>query len=84
MFGESHSRVPLVNRQRDLFLPTIALDRASPTPLLSRNTVLSAYDELFASGLIRGRRGAGMTVATGSRVLAPFDPDGTELYLSFR
>jgi len=125
-----------VNRQRDLFLPPIALDRASSTPLhlqvirqiasairdgapsgsrlpstrvlarllgVSRNTVLSAYDELVASGLIRGRRGAGMMVAAGSqglaqfdprqvlreaqypaRTLPVFDPDGAELYLSFR
>lgn len=125
-----------MNRQRDLFLPTIALDRASSTPLhvqvarqiarairggapsgsrlpstrvlarllgVSRNTVLSAYDELVASGLVRGRRGAGMMVAARSqglaqfdprlvlkeaqypaRTLPVFDPDGAELYLSFR
>ena len=30
---------------------------------VSRNTVLTAYDELAADGLIQGRRGASMTVA---------------------
>ena len=30
---------------------------------VSRNTVLTAYDELKARGLIRGRHGAGMRVA---------------------
>ena len=33
---------------------------------VSRNTVLAAYDELKARGLIRGRRGAGMRVAAVS------------------
>ena len=90
--------MPLVSR-RDLFLPTIVLDRCSFTPLhrqvgdqiarairggvstgsrlpssrlmarllgVSRNTVLTAYDDLVAAGLISGRRGAGMLVAAGS------------------
>ena len=35
---------------------------------VSRNTVLTAYDELKARGLIRGRRGAGMRVAAASGV----------------
>lgn len=30
---------------------------------VSRNTVLTAYDELVARGLVRGRRGAGMYVS---------------------
>ena len=29
---------------------------------VSRNTILAAYDELAADGLIRGERGAGMRV----------------------
>lgn len=37
---------------------------------VSRNTVLAAYDELAADGLIRGRRGAGMVVATAGAGLA--------------
>ena len=32
---------------------------------VSRNTVLTAYDELVAGGLIEGRRGAAMLVRTG-------------------
>ena len=87
--------MPLVNRPRDLFLPSIALDRRSSTPLhqqigrqllhairrgvpagsrlpssrvmarllgVSRNTVMTAYDDLVAAGLISGRRGAGMLI----------------------
>jgi DNA-binding transcriptional regulator YhcF (GntR family) len=93
---KSHSKVPLVSRTRDLFLPSIALDRHSSTPLhqqvvrqiarairngvpagsrlpssrvmarllgVSRNTVMTAYDDLAATGLIQGRRGAGMLIA---------------------
>ena len=85
-------------RPRDLFLPSIALDRRSSTPLhlqigqqiarairrgvpagsrlpssrvmarllgVSRNTVMAAYDDLVAAGLISGRRGAGMLVTPG-------------------
>jgi DNA-binding transcriptional regulator YhcF (GntR family) len=91
---KSHSKVPLVSRPQDLFLPSIVLDRRSSTPLheqvarqiarairggvpagsrlpssrvllgVSRNTVMTAYDDLAAAGLIRGRRGAGMLVAS--------------------
>jgi DNA-binding transcriptional regulator YhcF (GntR family) len=82
----------------DLFLPSIAIDRRSPTPLhqqigrqiasairggvpagshlpssrvmarllgVSRNTVMAAYDDLVADGVISGRRGAGMLIAAG-------------------
>lgn len=35
---------------------------------ISRNTVLTAYDELKARGLIRGRQGAGMRVTAAARV----------------
>lgn len=98
--------MPLVSRRacarpRDLFVPPIALDRRSSTPLhrqigrqvagavrggvragsrlpssrvmarllgVSRNTVMAAYDELVAEGVISGRRGAGMVIAAlGSR-----------------
>ena len=42
---------------------------------VSRNTVMTAYDELTAAGLIRGRRGAAMSVAVvQSRGVHPFDP----------
>jgi len=35
---------------------------------VSRNTVMAAYDELVADGVISGRRGAGMLIAAeGSR-----------------
>jgi DNA-binding transcriptional regulator YhcF (GntR family) len=95
-----------VSRRRDLFLPSIELDRTSSSPLheqlqrqlasaircgtlagtrlpstramarllgISRNTVLSAYDDLVASGLIEGQRGSGMRVSAESPV-AIFDP----------
>ena len=84
-----------MGRARQLFLPSIVLDRSEAEPLhrqiraqiaqairrgatdgarlpssrtlarllgVSRNTVLTAYDELAADGLIVGRRGAAMTV----------------------
>lgn len=35
---------------------------------VSRNTVLMAYDELVARGLVRGRRGAGMYVSVPATV----------------
>ena len=47
---------------------------------VSRNTVMTAYDELTAAGLIHGRRGAGMLVAGGRPGgvppggVHPFDP----------
>jgi len=97
-----------VDRERDLFLPSIVLDRASRRPLhqqlrsqiasairsgtpdgvrlpstrvlarllgVSRNTVLAAYDDLAADGLIQGQRGAGMLVAAGGkRGMSAFDP----------
>jgi DNA-binding transcriptional regulator YhcF (GntR family) len=107
VFGKSHSKVPLVSRSRDLFVPPIALDRRSSMPLhrqvgtqiagtirrgvvagarlpstralarllgVSRNTVITAYDDLVAAGLIQGRRGAGMMVAIGSRGMPALDP----------
>ncbi len=40
---------------------------------VSRNTVLAAYDDLAADGLIRSRRGTGMLVSGGKRI-SPFDP----------
>jgi DNA-binding GntR family transcriptional regulator len=41
---------------------------------ISRNTVMAAYDDLVASGLVSGRRGAGMLVAAGpSRGVHAFD-----------
>jgi DNA-binding GntR family transcriptional regulator len=41
---------------------------------VSRNTVMTAYDELVASGLIHGRQGAGMLVDVSARGAHPFDP----------
>jgi DNA-binding transcriptional regulator YhcF (GntR family) len=71
---------------------------------VSRNTVMTAYDDLVAAGLITGRRGAGMLVAATraagipafdlhcvlrqahypARTLRVVDPDGSDVYLSFR
>lgn len=58
---------------------------------VSRNTVIAAYDELAARGLIEGRRGGGMHVADrpGSRRRVPIravpltDDDGNALLLIF-
>ncbi|HJR71220.1 MAG TPA: winged helix-turn-helix domain-containing protein [Gammaproteobacteria bacterium] len=97
-----------MSRQRNLMVPPIALDRASPiavyrqlarqladairrgaldgvrlpstrvlAPLLgvSRNTVLAAYDELAASGLIEARRGSGTCVPRQARAgVGPLAP----------
>jgi DNA-binding transcriptional regulator YhcF (GntR family) len=97
-----------VTQPRDLFLPSIALDRRASTPLhqqvgaqiaraiargvpagarlpssrllarllgVSRNTVMTAYDDLVAAGLIHGRRGAGMVVvADRAGGIPPLDP----------
>ena len=42
---------------------------------VSRNTVLAAYDDLAADGLIRPRRGSGVVVAArGERGLRALDP----------
>ena len=38
---------------------------------ISRNTVLTAYDELSADGFIQGRRGAAMMVRTTRTVGVP-------------
>jgi GntR family transcriptional regulator/MocR family aminotransferase len=40
---------------------------------VSRNTVLTAYDELAANGLIAGRRGAAMIVTTAARTVGAVD-----------
>ena len=65
---------------------------------VSRNTALAAYEELMASGLIDGRRGAGTHVARGAgraalaawrrarvpvRAVRATDPDGNPLHISF-
>src|SRR5688572_17834142 len=51
--------------------------RALATALgVSRNTVILAYEELNAKGLIEGRRGAGIHVAAVVRTLSVTDPDG--------
>jgi len=96
-----------LRRRQDLFIPPIALDRASPEALsrqiyrqiarsiadgrpadarlpstrlwskllgVSRNTVLVAYEELTADGLIQGSPGAGMFVC--SVPTAPRDTRG--------
>lgn len=46
---------------------------------VSRNTVITAYDELQSRGLIRGRRGAGVHVRASVRLLSVRDPDGNPL-----
>jgi len=43
---------------------------------VSRNTVVFAYEELAADGLLRGRTGSGTCVERGSRVVRLRDPDG--------
>ena len=64
---------------------------------VSRNTVLTAYEELVSRGFIRGQPGAGMFVAAAfpsvdvravmreaqfpSLIMAVRDPDGNPLYL---
>jgi DNA-binding transcriptional regulator YhcF (GntR family) len=102
------SRGPVRLRPRGLFLPALALDRRSTTPLheqvraqlaaavrcegrsgarlpstrllarmlrVSRNTILSAYEELAAEGLIEGHPRSGMVIAQRSRgAMAQFDP----------
>jgi DNA-binding transcriptional regulator YhcF (GntR family) len=66
---------------------------------VSRNTVIAAYDELTAVGLIEGRRGAGMHVAAAAergfgartmrdtrlpaRAVEIHDPDGTLVNINF-
>jgi DNA-binding transcriptional regulator YhcF (GntR family) len=72
--------VPLQRQLRDQLAAAIrastAGSRLPSTRLLarvlsvSRNTVLAAYDDLAADGLIEGRRGAAMVVAAG-RPLPP-------------
>lgn len=44
---------------------------------VSRNTVMNAYDELVAAGLIQGRRGAGMLVTAGRSGGMPATPKPT-------
>jgi DNA-binding GntR family transcriptional regulator len=41
---------------------------------VSRNTVMTAYDDLVAAGLIHGRRGAGMLVAVKAPAGHLLDP----------
>ena len=48
---------------------------------VSRTTVQTAYDELFAEGLIAGRVGAGSYVAGGVRCVRFTDVDGNPLIL---
>jgi DNA-binding transcriptional MocR family regulator len=49
---------------------------------ISRNTVLAAYDDLLADGLISGRVGDGSYVASGIRRRSFADPDGNQHTLS--
>ena len=66
--------------------------RALATRLrLSRNTVIAAYEELAARGMLEGRRGGGMRVADGLgppgrvpiRAVPVADDDGNALLLIF-
>jgi GntR family transcriptional regulator/MocR family aminotransferase len=66
---------------------TRALSRALG---VSRNTVIAAYEELVADGLIEGRHGAGMRVTDGAgardriaRAIHVADPDGTPIAIVF-
>ena len=47
---------------------------------ISRNTVLFAYEELEADGLLSGRTGSGTRVAWSARPVRFADPDGLTLY----
>lgn len=47
---------------------------------VSRNTVLFAYEELAADGLVAGRIGAGTRVDSGSAAVRLLDPDGQAVY----
>src|SRR5687767_1437277 len=70
--------VPLHRQLRDQLVPAIRASvtgtRLPSTRLLarllgiSRNTVLAAYDDLAADGVIEGRRGAAMVIAAGTRL----------------
>jgi GntR family transcriptional regulator/MocR family aminotransferase len=94
-----------VNRNLDLFIPPVVLDRTSAIPLhrqirrqiaqsvrdcparlearlpstrvmakilrVSRNTVMAAYDDLAADGLVRGETGSGMWVTVGENISSP-------------
>jgi DNA-binding GntR family transcriptional regulator len=46
---------------------------------VSRNTVLTAYAELFADGILAARTGDGSYVVKGLRRLPFHDPDGNHL-----
>jgi GntR family transcriptional regulator/MocR family aminotransferase len=46
---------------------------------ISRNTVLFAYEELAADGLLSGRTGSGTSVAWGAEAVRFADPDGLSL-----
>ena len=69
--------VPLHRQLRDQLVPAIRASaggtRLPSSRLLarllgvSRNTVLAAYDDLAADGVIEGRRGAAMVIAAGAR-----------------
>jgi DNA-binding GntR family transcriptional regulator len=94
-----------VKNRRQVFIPSITVDRASPLPLsrqihkqmaelirehrfgpglrlpstrvmatllaVSRTTVMAAYDDLAADGLIFGRRGSGSIVESRARNRVP-------------
>jgi DNA-binding GntR family transcriptional regulator len=60
--------VPLVSRPGAVFLPPRALARFYG---VSRNTVMTAYDELAAAGPIQESQGAGTLVRRGGP--HPFD-----------
>jgi GntR family transcriptional regulator/MocR family aminotransferase len=121
-----------MGRQRELVVPSIVLDSASPVAIyrqlaaqlaaairrgelggaqlpstrrlsqllkISRNTVLAAYDDLAAAGLIETRAGSGTRVPGPGNVFAPprvlrdaqypvrtlriRDLDGGSLYLNY-
>lgn len=46
---------------------------------VSRNTVLFAYEELAAMGMVGGRVGSGTKVREQARVIGISDPDGLRL-----
>jgi GntR family transcriptional regulator/MocR family aminotransferase len=83
---DRRSKVPLYAQMRAQITRAIHSGagggvRLPPTRLfarmlgVSRNTVLAAYDDLAATGLIEGRRGSEMRIVPpAKRHTSPFDP----------
>ena len=83
---DRRSPIPLYSQVRTQFAAAVADgdhagERLPSTRLLarmlgvSRNTIVTAYDDLVAGGVIEGRAGSSMVVAArGRQAVGPFDP----------